>query len=208
MFEMDPAADAFYFDRIGAVCAATNDILVHHLSRKSDSETALLFLSSECLPYIERAEHGMHQLSRAAAHTRAELVAQVISAGINSAPWPGSPEGLAALIERERERLRAPKKLARADPAELVAFGHARVILGLIPHSPMVSYPVGPLTYEDVPVPRTAGEMALRIEELERTIFRVACGQIWQGDDMRRTFAFFETAAGFTITGFGQSEPL
>lgn len=204
---MNPLADDF-FDRIEAVCVATNEILVHHLSRRSDSETALHFLTSECLAYIERAEQGMAHLARASAHTRSELVAQVISAGVSSPPWPGSPDGVAALIERERERLRAPKTLSRADPAELMAFGHAQVILGLIPGSPVVSYPSGPSTYGDVPVPRTAGEMALRIEELERTIFRVACGQIWQGDDMRRTFAFFETAARLTITGFDQSEPL
>ena len=196
-----------HFDRLSRVCQTTRDILVRHLAGAGGDQVTMAFLSSESLAYVERAEQGMHLLARADGYTRAESTALVQAAGISAPPWPGSPDGVAALIERGSARLRRSLKVRRADPEELEAFGHVQLILALIPRSPLVSWPIGPTSYADVPVPRSAGELALRVEELERSLWWVASGRSWQGPDLRRTFAFFETATSLTINGFGSFGP-
>jgi hypothetical protein len=54
----------------------------------------------------------------------------------------------------------------------------------------------GMRTYADIPVPRSPAELALRIEEIERELWRTATGRPPARVDgaYRRTYGFFDTA--------------
>ena len=66
-----------------------------------------------------------------------------------------------------------------------------------------VHFPVGPRTYGDIPVPRTPGELAARIEELERELWSVAIGHGPRDRTgaYRRTYGFFDTAVRLSDGG-------
>ena len=75
----------------------------------------------------------------------------------------------------------------------------------MMPHTPTddVHFPGGPRTYGDIPVPRTPGELATRIEELERELWSVATGH-GPRDRLgayRRTYGFFDTAVRLSDGG-------
>jgi hypothetical protein len=107
----------------------------------------------------------------------------------------GLPEGERRRIERVRD--------------QLLAFGMAAVALGVLPRLPShrITFPHSystPPTYSDIPVPRSPGEMLERIDELERTIWRLLSADDLQAllqnhyGPLRRTYGFFESSAWLT----------
>src|SRR6185312_17530336 len=75
---------------------------------------------------------------------------------------------------------RAPKpRLERAEPWNLAALAHARLVLAFLPRLPGwdVRFPVGRRTYADIAAPRGPAELSDRIEELERSLWQTAAGR-------------------------------
>lgn len=88
---------------------------------------------------------------------------------------------------------------------QLLAFGMAATALGQLPRLPaeQVTFPYSyndPPTYCDIPAPDTAGEMLVRIEELEQVVWRLMGGEYQEllhrrYGALRRTYGFFEVSA-------------
>lgn len=83
--------------------------------------------------------------------------------------------------------------------SQVLAFAHATVALGILPHLPpeLITYPKAKRSYADIPVPHTPGEVLARIEELEQVVWEAAerpVGAV-KPDPLRRTYGFFETSA-------------
>ena len=111
-------------------------------------------------------------------------------------------EARAALIETMHEMASSGAVQPEILPAPvrcLAALEHARLVFAILPHTPTedVHYPIGRRTYADIHAPRGAGQLAERIEELERSLWAVATHRtVRLGDgSYRRTYGFFDTAA-------------
>lgn len=91
---------------------------------------------------------------------------------------------------------------------QLLAFAHARVVMGALPRVPpeLVTFPAWSRSYADIPVPRSPGDVLGRIDELERVIsvaLQAASGggghaepvQRLGRDRLRRAYGYFETSA-------------
>ncbi len=149
-------------------------------------------LAEQTIPYVELARDGFALTARAsdlAGVDPSEFLRRWGVAGDMRA-GPGADAEVSA-----RERLGRPIVLADGTAA-FAAFAHARVALALIPRLPpsAVSWPPRP-TYVDVPRPRGAGELIGRLEEIERTIWRLSVGRDRPARDhepARRTLAFFD----------------
>jgi hypothetical protein len=98
-------------------------------------------------------------------------------------------------------------RLARAEPWNLAALAHARLVLAFLPRLPEwdVRFPVGRRSYADIAAPRGPAELADRILELERQLWRAATGRPFPPVDpgFRRTYGFFDTAERLGRRAFG-----
>jgi hypothetical protein len=97
--------------------------------------------------------------------------------------------------------------LRAAEPWDLAALAHARLVLAMLPTlGPAdVRWPAGRPTYADIPVPRGPAELAQRLTELERQLWRLATGRTPPRTDpgLRRTYGFFDAAERLGERGFG-----
>jgi hypothetical protein len=163
------------------------------------------YLADLTLPHIEGVHTGFLGWLRADAAGVDELrylLRQV--AAIRSEPPIDEPERRAAAAEEAVERSlsaagkRAPLALRPAEPWNLAALAHARVVLAFLPRVPdeNVRYPAGRRTYADIAAPRGPAELAERIDELERQLWRTAAGRVPNPVDpgFRRAFGFFDAA--------------
>ena len=112
-------------------------------------------------------------------------------------------ERRAAAAEQSQEAMLAARDgagptIRGAEPWNLAALGHARLVLALLPAIPdaAVRYPAGRRTYADIPRPRGPAELAGRLEELERYLWRTAAGRAPDPADsgFRRAYGFFDAA--------------
>ena len=82
--------------------------------------------------------------------------------------------------------------------AQLIAYRHALVALGLLPHLPAqaISFPQPHPTYSDVPVPGMPSQTFERIEEIEQVLYQAGLVPLDEldFDAVRRTYAFFEAS--------------
>src|SRR2546422_575031 len=96
-------------------------------------------------------------------------------------------------------RLDGPTPRIRESEAwHLAALAHARLVLAVLPRLPdeAVRFPAGRRTYADIPAPRGPAELAARIDELERELWRTATGRPRPPTHpaFRRTYGFFDAA--------------
>jgi hypothetical protein len=169
------------------------------------------YLADTTLPHIEGVEAGFHGSLRsehAALPELRYLLSQVGTMRVSSAR--DSAEQRAADAEAEADRLfrrSSAPRLQRAEPWNLAALAHARLVLALLPRVPEadVRYPLGRRTYADIPTPRGPAELVDRIVELERQLWRAATGQTPEpmGPAFRRTYGFFDTAERLGRRAFG-----
>jgi hypothetical protein len=195
------------FDRLLDTCRRTRAALhavVHDEAR--DPDLVRDVLAREALAHLEAALEGIVLLTRTGQFTGEELRALVRRAGIVEPPRQGSPEARAASAEalHERAALGEHERLRAVDGRVMLAAGHARVVLSLIPSLPpdAVSWPRSPRSYADIPVPHSGGELLLRTEELARVVWRVAAGDERRDEPLRRTLAFYEAGARLSFRGF------
>ncbi len=163
-------------------------LLVGLRSELGEAEVELL--AERTIPYVELARDGFALAARAS-----DLAGVDQPAFLRR--WGMVDGGADTSAERRRlERGGRQPDLVRDARDALAAFGQARVALALIPRLPAiaVSWPPRP-TYVDVPRPRGAGELVDRLEEIERTIWRLSVGRGRHDRDpepARRTLAFFD----------------
>jgi hypothetical protein len=197
------------FDRMAIVFRRTLQLLDLVTATGSLPDGAADVIANEALPHVDDIEQGFRVSLLASGAELAELRALVARAGV-SAGDPASPaEERAALIETMHEIARGNVALPEILPAPvryLAALQHARLVFALLPGTPAhdVHFPVGRRTYADIGAPRGAGELAERIEELERSLWAVATRRAPRVTDgsYRRTYGFFDTAARISGHGF------
>lgn len=173
------------------------------------------YIADTTLPHIEGVEAGFHGALRSEHAGLPELRYLLSQVGaLRVTPARDAAEQRAAQAEARLEsdteqlfRSAGQPRLQRAEPWNLAALAHARLVLALLPRVPEedVRYPVGRRTYADIPAPRGPAELADRIVELERQLWRAATGARPTPLDpgFRRTYGFFDTAERLGRRGFG-----
>ncbi|HYM83544.1 MAG TPA: hypothetical protein VEY67_05295 [Candidatus Dormibacteraeota bacterium] len=179
------------FDGIVRLASQSRAALLVAL-RPGLGEAEIELLAGETLLYVELARDGFALSARASDLAGVDQPAFLRRWGISGEPRDGDER-----TEREAlSHIGRPLSLVRDGREALQAFGQARVALALIPRLPAaaVSWPPRP-TYVDVPRPRGAGELVDRLEEIERTIWRLSVRREPPERDhepARRTLAFFD----------------
>jgi hypothetical protein len=172
------------------------------------------YLADLTLPHLEAVQAGFVGWLRADAAGLAELrylLSLVGSARVE--PASSGPDRRAADAEAAMERslrargTRPPARLRGAEPWDLAALSHARLVLAFLPRVPDadVRYPAGRRTYADISAPRGPAELADRLEELERQLWRTASGRTPDTIDpgFRRAYGFFDAADRLGRRAFG-----
>ena len=164
------------------------------------------FIADRTLPHIEGIQNGFVGWVRSDAAGMAELRYLLgLVAAIRVEPALNNAERRAAAAERAHDALLAGREgerrvraLRGAEPWNLAALAHARLVLAILPAIPDadVRYPAGRRTYADIPRPRGPAELAGRLEELERQLWRTAAGRAPDPVDpgFRRAYGFFDAA--------------
>lgn len=196
------------FDRLAGLFGRTRAVLDEILAQGRISSGTSSLLAGETLPHIEDVEAGFRARLRASEGSREELRALILQGGLGPATVRDGPEARAALIEAMQALSGAggPRRLVTAEGRRLAALEHARIALAVVPltESIDVRFPGRP-SYADIAAPRGPAELAARIEEVERVIWRVATGarRDTRGAAWRRVYAFFD--AGERLSSRGPS---
>jgi hypothetical protein len=188
--EFDRLSDLFRRTRLLLDAVVTDHDLPHGGSE---------LLATETLPHIEEVEAGFKAWLRAGMADLAELRWLVRQAAIVEASPRDPAEERAAVEEQHRaDSIRARRYLDVAVAQRLFALAHARLVFAMLPRTPAsdVRFPGGRRSYADIASPRSPAELALRIEEIERELWRTATGlpPTDGGGAYRRTYGFFDTA--------------
>lgn len=198
------------FDALTGLVRQTLDLLDHVIDAGRLPSGGADYLASATLPHLEGARAGFRGWLRSDMARLAELRFLILRGGAVPADDALSPaERRAAIVESMNEaRRRGPAgDVHRADVAGLVALTHARLVLAFLPRVPdeHVRYPAGRRTYADIPIPHGPAELAARLEELERQLWRTATGRRPATTDpaFRRTYGFFDAAERLNRRAFG-----
>jgi hypothetical protein len=190
------------FDRLAMLFRRTRELLDLVTATGELPDGASDLLANEALPHVEDIEQGFRISLRASTADLNELRALVARAGVASNDAATSAEERAALIETMHELALsgvAQREILPAPVRCLAALQHARLVFALLPLTSAhdVHFPIGRRTYSDISAPQGAGQLAERIEELERSLWAVATQRAPRPTDgsYRRTYGFFDTAA-------------
>jgi hypothetical protein len=189
-------------DRILALVRTTRELLDGVADAGALPAGGAEFLEEATLPHLEGVHSGFQGSLRSDAAGADELrflLLQVAQARVT--PPVNEAERVAAAAEADAERHASTGRgsaLLAFETWHLAAFAHARVVLALIPRLPedRVRFPSGRRTYADIPTPRGPAEMHLRIDELERELWRAVTGRPSRPTEpaFRRAYSFFDTA--------------
>jgi hypothetical protein len=194
------------FDALAKLFGRTRIVLHDVMAHGDMSPAGSSMLASETLPHIEDVETGFKAQLRSSAGDVEELRSLVLHGGL-AVPEPrDDPEVRAALIEAMQALSGAggPRDLVAPAGRDLAALDHARIAMAMLPQTQAqdVHYPGRP-SYLDIAAPRSPGEFAARIEEVERTIWRVAAGRRSRTNrsQWRRVYAFFDAGERLSTEG-------
>jgi hypothetical protein len=202
-------------DHLLQLVRRTHELLDAVASEGELPEGGADYLADTTLPHIEGVEAGFHGTLRSEQAGLPELRYLLSQVGqLRVQPARDAAERRAATAEARAEAdleaiLRGPARprLQRAEPWNLAALAHARLVLAILPKVPEsdVRYPVGRRTYADIAVPRGPAELADRIIELERQLWWAASGRAPGRHDpaFRRTYGFFDAAERLGRRAFG-----
>lgn len=195
------------FDEWRALARRTRELLDAAVRERALPAGGADFIADTTLPHIEGIQTGFVGWLRSDAAGVAELRYLLNLVGAARVEPAGSPaERRAAAAERAHEAVLAARDgilshvraLRGAEPWNLAALAHARLVLAMLPAIPDedVRYPAGRRTYADIPRPRGPAELAGRLEELERQLWRTAAGRLPDPVDpgFRRAYGFFDAA--------------
>jgi len=195
------------FDRLAALFRATRGVLDAAFRGAELPAGAADLIADAALPHVEAMASGLRITLEADDADLDELRDLLLAGGFGPLPDASAPEARAALIEalQARSGVGGVRELVPAPSEPLTAVGHARLVFAFLPRTPpaAVHFPAGRRTYADIPVPRSAGEYAMRIEELERELWSVAVGRGPRDPHgaYRRTYGFFDTAERLAVEG-------
>jgi hypothetical protein len=211
MTELDGSGFAD-FDRLLAIVRGTREVLDRVAGDGALPPGGADYLAEESLPHLDGIQAGFVGWLRSDAAGAAELRHLLtLTAALRVEPPADDAERRAELAEAEAERSGAaqrPRPIHRARAWDLAALAHARLVLAFLPRLPeaAVRYPAGRRTYADIAPPRGPAELAERIDELERQLWRAAMGRVPTPSDpaFRRTYGFFDTADRLGWAAFRQ----
>lgn len=201
------------FDRLLDLVRRTRELLDAVADEGELPEGGAAYLEATTLPHLEGIQSGFHGWLRSDVADAAELRYLLLQvAALRVSPAETDAERRAAATEALLEgrladgRPRATQ-LTGVEPWHLAALGHARVVLAIMPKLPEdeVRFPGGRRSYADIPTPRGPAELAGRIAELERELWKAVTGRAAARVDpaFRRTYGFFDAAdrLGFRAMG-------
>ena len=204
----------FEFDRWLGLAKRTRELLTAAMDEGALPAGGADYLADRTLPHLEGVQAGFLGWLRADAAGIAELrflLARVAATRVE--PAADEPERRAAAAEDAIERSLAlrggpARPLRSAEPWNLAALAHARLVLAFLPRIPdeEVRYPSGRRTYADIPAPRGPAELAGRLDEIERQLWRTATGRTPDPVDpeFRRAYGFFDAADRLGMGAFGR----
>ena len=203
-----------HFDHWHALARRTRELLDVAVGEGGLPAGGADYLADLTLPHLEAVQAGFVGWLRADSAGLSELryLLSLVGAARVQPPTSGSERRAAdaeAAIERSltSRGARPPARLRGAEPWDLAALSHARLVLAFLPRVPDedVRYPSGRRTYADIPAPRGPAELADRLEELERQLWRTASGRTPDPVDpgFRRAYGFFDAADRLGQRAFG-----
>lgn len=206
----------FEFDRWLGLVRRTRELLAAAVDEGGLPAGGADYLADQTLPHLEGVQVGFLGWLRADTAGIAELrflLGRVAATRVE--PAIDDAERRAAAAEEAIERSIAARggppirALRTAEAWNLAALAHARVVLAFLPRIPddEVRYPSGRRTYADIPAPRGPAELAGRLDELERQLWRTATGRTPdRGDpEFRRAYGFFDAADRLGLGAFGRT---
>ena len=203
------------FDRWHALARRTRELLDAVIGGGGLPEGGADYLADRTLPHVEGVQAGFVGWLRSDAAGLAELRYLLDRVGSMRVEGPtNEAERQAAAAEAIAEdelagRIGRPAALRAAEPWNLAALGHARLVLAMLPRiaDQDVRYPAGRRTYADIAVPRGPAELSDRLEELERSLWRTAAGRRPDPADpaFRRAYGFFDAADRLGQGAFGSA---
>jgi hypothetical protein len=192
------------FDRLLDLVRRTRELLDTVVGDGVLPDEGAAYLEATTLPHFENVQTGFQGWLRSEAADLAELRYLLLQVAELRVPPPRTAAELRAaateeLLERRlADGLVRPAPLTSVEPWHLVALSHARVVLAWIPITPEddVRFPSGRRTYADIATPRGPAELADRIAEIERELWRTVTRQRVVPFDpaFRRTYGFFDAA--------------
>lgn len=193
------------FDQWHALARRTRELLDAALGDGALPDGGADYLADRTLPHVEGVQAGFIGWLRSDAAGLAELRYLLRRVGSLRVEGPASnAERRAAAAEALAEDTLAGRigrrsaGLQPAEPWNLAALAHARLVLAMLPRiaDDEVRFPAGRRTYADIPVPRGPAELSDRLEELERSLWRTATGARPNPADpaFRRAYGFFDAA--------------
>ena len=205
-----------HFDQWLALVRRTRELLDAAIDEGGLPAGGADYLADLTLPHLEAVQAGFVGWLRADAAGLAELrylLSLVGAARVQ--PATSGPERRAAEAEAALDLAltasgnRPVARLRGAEPWDLAALSHARLVLAFLPKVPDqdVRYPSGRRTYADIAAPRGPAELADRLEELERQLWRTASGRTPDPVDpgFRRAYGFFDAADRLGQRAFGNA---
>jgi hypothetical protein len=205
------------FDRWRALAHRTRELLDAVMGDGILPDGGAAYLADRTLPHVEGVQAGFVGWLRSDAAGLAELRYLLDRVGSMRVEGPTSEaERRAAIAETAAELdlatrtgRRPAAALRLAEPWNLAALAHARLVLATLPRIPdeEVRFPAGRRTYADIPVPRGPAELSDRLEELERSLWRTAAGRRPDPRDpaFRRAYGFFDAADRLGHQSFGSA---
>jgi hypothetical protein len=190
-------------DRLLELVRRTRELLDTVVGEGVLPDEGAAYLEATTLPHFENVQTGFQGWLRSDAADIAELRYLLLQVAELRVPAPRTrAEQRAAaeeeLLERRLADVVRPAGLQRVEPWHLAALAHARVVLAWIPATPeeAVRYPGGRRTYADIPTPRGPAELAERIAEIERELWKTVTRRPVTRLDpaFRRTYGFFDAA--------------
>ena len=204
------------FDRWLGLARRTRELLDAAVDEGGLPAGGADYLADRTLPHLEGVQVGFLGWLRADTAGVAELrylLGRVASARVEGPA--DDAERRAAAAEETLERslaargARPASSLRGAEPWNLAALAHARVVLAFLPKIPdeEVRYPSGRRTYADIAAPRGPAELAGRLDELERQLWRTATGRTPDpvNPEFRRAYGFFDAADRLGLRAFGRT---
>ena len=204
------------FDRWLGLARRTRELLDAAVDEGGLPAGGADYLADRTLPHLEGVQVGFLGWLRADAAGIAELRYLIGRVAATRVEGPADDaERRAAAAEDTIERsltsrgARPPRALRGAEPWNLAALDHARVVLAFLPKIPdeEVRYPAGRRTYADITAPRGPAELAGRLDELERQLWRTATGRTPDpvNPEFRRAYGFFDAADRLGLRAFGRT---
>ncbi|MBA2381968.1 MAG: hypothetical protein H0V73_07645 [Chloroflexi bacterium] len=205
------------FDRWLALAHRTRELLDAAIGEGTLPAGGADYLADRTLPHVEGVQAGFVGWLRTESAGLAELRYLLDRVGSMRVDGPATDaerraaaaEAVAELAVATRTGRGPAAALRIAEPWNLAALAHARLVLGMLPRiaEEDVRYPAGRRTYADIPVPRGPAELSDRLEELERSLWQTASGRRPDPRDpaFRRAYGFFDAADRLGHRAFGSA---